>query len=59
MNLRPDFERTATGYAWLDWLTAPYWRWADWRSRRALYRLLGRGDLAAGEAFLRSLKEEQ
>lgn len=25
-RFRPDFTRTATGYAFLDFLTLPYWR---------------------------------
>lgn len=35
MRLRPDFERTATGYVFLDFLTLPYWRF---KSRRAFRR---------------------
>lgn len=39
MRLRPDFKRTATGYFWLDWLTAPYWAVVDRRSRREFGKL--------------------
>lgn len=34
MGLRPDFDKCATGYVWLDWLTTPYWRWRDKRAEK-------------------------
>lgn len=36
-----DLERTATGWAWSDRLTAPYWRWRSWLSLRRIDRMLG------------------
>lgn len=35
-----ESDKTATGYRWLDWLTAPYWSFVVWRSERQLYRTL-------------------
>lgn len=39
MNWRRDFEHTATGWRWLDWLTAPYWAFLDHRTRRKFGKL--------------------
>lgn len=50
-RLRPDFDRTATGYFWLDKLTSPYWTWRDRRARDQLARLLGYRDRHEHEAW--------
>lgn len=55
--MRPDFARYATGYRWLDWVTAPLWklyfRWHQWR----FYRYIGKGDAARGRRILREAVE--
>lgn len=40
MNLRPDRERTATGYVWLDKITAPYWAITMHLHHRRFWKLL-------------------
>lgn len=52
MKLCPDFKRTATGYFWLDWITAPYWRWVVARTERKFHRFMGDGDEAAGKRLV-------
>lgn len=39
--LKPDFERTATGWVWSDRLTAPWWRLRSWITLRRIDRMLG------------------
>jgi hypothetical protein len=35
-----DPEHTATGYRWLDLLTAPYWYVADYLTRRRFWKFM-------------------
>lgn len=44
MSLRPDFEHCATGYRWLDRLTAPWWRRRSRAAERHLWESLAIGD---------------
>lgn len=37
---RHEPEKTATGYRWLDLLTAPYWSAKDWFTQRKLWKML-------------------
>lgn len=37
---RHEPDKTATGYRWLDLLTAPYWRVVDWRAQRRLWKVM-------------------
>ncbi len=53
MSWRPDRERTATGYRWLDKLTNPYWVWRENRARLKLNTLMGDGDPVLGAEMLR------
>lgn len=50
MNLRPDRERTATGYVWLDRLTDPYWRLTSWWMERKFYRAMAKPGVPWREA---------
>lgn len=58
MRLRPDFKRTATGYFWLDWLTAPFWHLLDRRAQRRFFRLFGRTE-AEGRRYVREHWEDR
>ena len=39
-RLLPDFDTTATGYTWLDKITAPYWRWKARKEEEAFEEML-------------------
>ena len=47
---RHEPDRTATGYRWLDLLTAPYWRVVDWRNQRWWWQVMAVGDETWREA---------
>lgn len=55
--MRPDFDRYATGYLWLDKLTLPFWtlysKWHEWR----FYRFLGKGDAKRGREIMKRAVE--
>ena len=40
-----DRDRYATGWAFTDWLTAPYWTVITWLTKLRVDRLLGIGGL--------------
>lgn len=40
-SLLPNFDDTATGYVWLDKLTAPFWRWMLRRAERQFTEDMG------------------
>lgn len=58
MRLKPDFERTATGWGWLDRVTAPWWRLRSRQTIRRLDRMFGiTGDEAERRRQRRALWE--
>lgn len=58
MNWRPDHTKTATGYRWLDWLTAPYWMIRDRLTVRSFYKMLGQGNVQEGKTVARRLGDQ-
>lgn len=59
MNLRPDRQRTWTGYAWLDRLLSPIQSVIIWHQRRRLFKLIGQGDREKGRALLVEALQER
>lgn len=60
--LKPDFDRTVTGYMWLDLILDPilcrYFEWSGRRTRHKLFLRLGDGDAEVGRAIFHQAVRE-